>query len=597
MRQAVVTVPAAFGTLDREHTEEAARLAGLETLMLLPEPVAAMVGYPGLRAHPDREQVAMIYDFGGGTFDCTIMRARGNQYQVLAKAGERDLGGARIDERIADQLIRPRLLQEGFDLAANEPWARQIYQQVLDAAENAKKSLSDEQKPKTTVVLPHLEAPGKPPRTVRVEITQAELQETIAHFLRAANEQMAIALERAGMTRDDLDMVILVGGSTRLPAIRKAVREFMGETEFDERERSPARRKVLADADPDLLVARGAAIVAASFGKSEYQIELVDILLDTVYLRVPGAVARYQPLFAKGTDVAAARRDISLGWPRGETIALDLYEGETEGRPGAKYIGTAKVGPVTLPPGTPVTLSIRYRTDRALPEVSARVRATGDPLRAAMVYEQSSVAVTASPRLRLARELDLVFCVDTTGSMIHGGHLERFRQHCAAFVRSLPESELDVRLAAISFGDRAGGEREHVYSFTPDHRLFLTRLGSLPENDGGDEPESSLDALDTARRLPLREGETTRRRVVLVTDAPPRAPEGGPLERLVTGLAARDIRVDVVGPFCTQYDAVVAGTGGRHYELDDGLPRLFDDLRAQVRADAGEGTVTDGADH
>lgn len=579
VKQAVITVPAKFDTLAREHTEEAARIAGLETLMLLPEPVAALIGYESVAQDPEREYVAMVYDFGGGTFDCSVVHARGRQYRVLSKAGVHRLGGAQIDERIADQLIRPKVLHAGFDLASEEEWALKIRAKILEVAEAAKKSLSDESRRSVVAVLPHLVAPGRPPQTVRVEITQEDLQKTIADLLRVANEQMALALENAGISRAELDMVVLVGGSTRLPAIREAVRQFMGEKAFDGRDGGV--RKVLADANPDLVVSRGAARVATSYDLRDERIELVDILLDTVYLRVPGSLTQFRPLFARGTEIEQAKRTLRLQWPRGDTVAVDLYEGEKDGAPGAKYVGTLKLGPASVPKGTPVELTIQYRTDRALPEVTARVRKTGTPIRATVEYEQHSVQASGSARLQVTPELDLVFCIDTTGSMVHGDHLEKLRHCCTRFVNALAESDLDLRLAAISFGDRAGGERETVYSFTPDPRLFITRVGSLNENDGGDERESALDALAVALRLPFREGET-RHHIVLVTDAPPHRPEKGSLEQLVSQLAAHNIRVDVVGPFCQEYDTVVAGTGGRLYNIDDELDQLFADLEESI---------------
>jgi len=219
--------------------------------------------------------------------------------------------------------------------------------------------------------------------------------------------------------------------------------------------------------------------------------------------------------------------------------------------------------------------------------VTARIEGNGAAVEACMVYERESVTATGIPKIEMKKELDLVFCVDTTGSMVQGGHLERLRQQAAAFVGSLPESEMDIRLAAISFGDRAGGERETVYSFTSDKRLFITRLNSLNENDGGDEPESSLDALGAAQRLPFREGSGARRHVVLVTDAPPQKLQEGSLESLVSDLGGRQIRVDIVGPFCKQYDTVVHGTGGRHYDIDDDMGTLFTDLEEIVRQAQG----------
>ena len=197
-------------------------------------------------------------------------------------------------------------------------------------------------------------------------------------------------------------------------------------------------------------------------------------------------------------------------------------------------MGTLKLGPASVPKGTPVELTIQYRTDRALPEVTARVRKTGTPIRATVEYEQHSVQASGSARLQVTPELDLVFCIDTTGSMVHGDHLEKLRHCCTRFVNALAESDLDLRLAAISFGDRAGGERETV-SFTPT-RASSSRRWKPERERRGDEGESALDALAVALRLPFREGDT-RHHIVLVR-APPHRPEKGSLEQLVPQLAA-----------------------------------------------------------
>ncbi len=597
VRQAVITVPAKFEALARQHTQKAADLAGLEVLKLLPEPVAALVGYLGMERR--RDYLAMVYDFGGGTFDCTVVHAQGSKFQVLSKAGERQMGGAHIDELIAEQILGPKVREAGYEFywpgradpsAAGNEWARRNGQELLNWAEEAKKSLADPDRHSAIVSLSRLEMPGKARGPVRVEIHQREVQELIEPLLQAANEQMLMALDGADRTREELDFVLLVGGSTRLPAIRDAVRRFMGETAF--READDSKRKVLADGDPDLLVARGAALVAAAHGKQGRSIEVVDILLNRVGYREAGG-NRFLPLFAKGTDIRSAQRDLTFPWARGDTMSLSLYEGDGERctDPQNKYVGTIQMGPAQLAPGTQAMLHVEYRPDAALPTANAWVASTRAPITTRVIFEKTQMTAAGSVAFDRTRDVDLVFCIDTTGSMRYGSCLEDFRKACTGFAHWLESAggDLNARLATLCFGDRHAGEREITYSFTPDTRVFLSRLANLEHRDGGDAPESSLDALETACRLPFREGADVRRRVVLVTDAPPAPPESVSLEKILENLAALGITVDVLGPYCQEYDTVVTRTRGRIYNLDEECERFVGDLKRHL-SPQGAGT-------
>ena len=238
--QAVITVPAYFSDAQRQATKDAGKIAGLEVLRIINEPTAAALAY-GLDKGENKNQKILIYDLGGGTFDVSILEIGDGVFEVLATNGNNRLGGDDIDQIVMDYLVAEFKKTSGIDLSKD----RQALQRLKEAAEKAKIELSATLK--TTVSLPFITADATGPKHLEVEITRAKFESLIDGIIKKTIEPMKKAMADAGVTNNDLNRVILVGGSTRIPAVVEAVKNFSGKEPYK-------------GINPDECVAIGAAI-------------------------------------------------------------------------------------------------------------------------------------------------------------------------------------------------------------------------------------------------------------------------------------------------------------------------------------------------
>jgi molecular chaperone DnaK len=250
-RRAVVTVPANFNELQRSATKAAGRVAGLEVLRILNEPTAAALAY-GCGAHNRRERVA-VYDLGGGTFDLTILDLAGDVFEVVATAGDTFLGGDDIDVMIADEMVAALLAQHRFDARGD----LQAYERLRAAGEWAKCQLSNTDDVELTVEEIGY-AGGGSSIDLRFSLSRAHLEALAAPLITRTFDVCEEAMRTASLRPTQIDQVILVGGSSRMPSVRKLVADYFG-------------RQPLASIDPDLVVAQGAAIQGASLAAQPEQ--------------------------------------------------------------------------------------------------------------------------------------------------------------------------------------------------------------------------------------------------------------------------------------------------------------------------------------
>jgi molecular chaperone DnaK len=243
-RRAVITVPANFNELQRSATKAAGRVAGLDVLRILNEPTAAALAY-GCGSNSTRERVA-VYDFGGGTFDITILELAGDVFEVVSTAGDTFLGGDDVDVLVADEEVQAFLSQCRYD-ARNDP---QAYERLRAAAEWAKCQLSNTQEVELTVEELAF-GEGGAALDLRFVMKRARLEELSRPLVARTFDVCEEAMRLAGLRPTQLDQVILVGGSTRMPLVRTMVQEYFG-------------RAPLSNIDPDLVVAQGAAIQGAA---------------------------------------------------------------------------------------------------------------------------------------------------------------------------------------------------------------------------------------------------------------------------------------------------------------------------------------------
>lgn len=254
--QAVITVPAYFNDAERQATKDAGRIAGLEVLRIINEPTAASLAY-GLDKTDHSEKI-FVYDLGGGTFDVSIIEIGDGVIEVLSTNGDTRLGGDDFDNAITNWMIAEFKKAEGVDLSND----KMALQRLKEAAEKAKKELSSTMT--TNVNLPFITATAEGPKHLTIDITRAKFDELTAHLVEKTMEPTRRALQDAGLSTSDIDDVLLVGGSTRIPAVQEAVKKFIG--------KEPHK-----GINPDECVAAGAAIQAGVLTGEVNDLLLLDV--------------------------------------------------------------------------------------------------------------------------------------------------------------------------------------------------------------------------------------------------------------------------------------------------------------------------------
>ena len=224
--EAVITVPAYFNDAQRKATQEAGKIAGLEVKRIINEPTAAALAY-GLDKK-DSDQTIVVYDLGGGTFDVSILDLGDGVFEVKSTNGDTHLGGDDFDQRIIDFLADEFKKTDGIDLR-NDTMAMQ---RLKDAAEKAKIELSSSQK--TTINLPFITATQEGPKHINIDLSRSKFEQLVDDLVKRSIKPCEQALKDAGLSKSDIDQVILVGGSTRIPRIQEAVKEFLEKTQVKE---------------------------------------------------------------------------------------------------------------------------------------------------------------------------------------------------------------------------------------------------------------------------------------------------------------------------------------------------------------------------
>ena len=366
--EAVITVPAYFSDAQRQATKDAGKIAGLDVKRIINEPTAAALAY-GL--DKESEQKIMVYDLGGGTFDVSILEIGDGIVEVLATAGDTHLGGDDFDQRIMDYLVSEFKKTEGVDLSRDKV----AMQRLKEAAEKAKIELSG--MTSTTVNLPYITADATGPKHLDVTISRAKFNELTADLVERTMKPVRQALSDAGLKPSDLNKVLLVGGSTRIPAVQEAVKGITGKEGFK-------------GINPDECVAVGAAIQGGVLTGDVKDVVLLDVTPLSLGIETMGGV--FTRLIDRNTTIPTRKGQIFSTAADGQTsVEVHVLQGEREMAAYNKTLGRFQLtGIAPAPRGVP-QIEVTFDIDaNGIVKVSAKDLGTG---------KEQQIAITASTNL------------------------------------------------------------------------------------------------------------------------------------------------------------------------------------------------------
>ena len=297
---AVITVPAYFNDAQRQATKDAGKIAGLDVLRIVNEPTAAALAY-GLEK--DKSEKVLVFDLGGGTFDVSILEIGDGVHEVLSTSGDTHLGGDDFDQKVMDWICEEFKKQEGIDLKGD----KQAMQRVKEAAEKATCELSSVME--TNINLPFITADANGPKHLDLNLTRAKFEDLSRDLLNRCKVPVENALKDAGITKNDIDEVVLVGGSTRIPAVQQLVKEYTG-------------KEPNQSVNPDEVVAVGAAIQAGVLAGEVKDIVLLDVTPLTLGIETLGGVMT--PLVPRNTTIPVSKSQVFSTAENNQT-AVDIH--------------------------------------------------------------------------------------------------------------------------------------------------------------------------------------------------------------------------------------------------------------------------------
>ena len=365
---AVITVPAYFNDSQRQATKDAGRIAGLEVKRIINEPTAAALAY-GMDKKKD--QVIAVYDFGGGTFDISILEVGDNVVEVKSTNGDTHLGGDNIDQRVIEFLIDEFRKESGIDVSND----KMVLQRLKDAAEKAKVELSSMME--TEVNLPFLTADQSGPRHMNIRISRAKLEQLMGDLVEKSIEPCRRALADAGLKASEIDEVVLVGGSTRIPLVQQKVKDFFG--------REPNR-----SVNPDEVVAVGAAIQGAVLTGEVKDMLLLDVTPLSLGIETLGGVMT--KLIERNTTIPTRKQETFSTAADGQTsVEIHVLQGERDMAAGNRTLGKFVLDGIPPAPRGVPQVEVTFDIDaNGILNVSAKDKATS---------REQKITVTASSGL------------------------------------------------------------------------------------------------------------------------------------------------------------------------------------------------------
>ena len=463
--QAVITVPAYFNDAQRQATKDAGTIAGLEVLRIINEPTAAALAY-GL--DKDNDETILVFDLGGGTFDVSILELDEHTFEVKATSGDTHLGGDDFDKKIMDWMIAEFRKTNGIDLSHDKMSA----QRLIEAAEKAKIELSS--MTSTNINLPFITADATGPKHLDLTLSRAKFDDLTRDLVERTMGPTRSAMKDAGLTGKDIDKIILVGGSSRIPAVQNAIREILG--------KEPSK-----GVNPDECVSMGAAIpggvLSGEFGKDN-QILLLDVTPLSLGIETLGGVCT--KIIERNTTIPTQKSQIfSTAADNQSSVEIHVLQGEREMAAGNKTLGRFVLSDIPPAPRGIPQIEVTFDIDRnGIVNVSAKDKGTG---REQKITIQSSSGMSKDDIDRMVKEAQAHEAEDkkqreAADAKNDAEHtVYQAEKTCKDFEGKVDDALIkDVRDAAQSLKDKleSGADTDALKKATEDVRQALYKLSS-----------------------------------------------------------------------------------------------------------------------
>ncbi len=382
--EAVVTVPAYFNDAQRQATKDAGKIAGLDVKRIVNEPTAAALAY-GLGKDSTKEEKIAVYDLGGGTFDISILELGDGVFEVKSTNGDTHLGGDDFDQKIIDWLVESFKKESGIDLSKD----KMALQRLKEAAEKAKIELSSTKD--TSINLPYITADASGPKHLQMNLSRAKFEQMVADLIERSRKPCLNALKDAGLSPKDIDEVILVGGSTRMPAVGEMVKEIF--------QKEPHR-----GVNPDEVVAMGAAIQGGILGGDVKDVLLLDVTPLSLGIETLGGIST--KLIERNTTIPTRKSQIFSTAADSQTaVSIHVLQGEREMASQNRTLGKFDlIGIPAAPRGVP-QIEVAFDIDaNGIVHVSAKDLGTGKEQK---IRIESSSGISDSDIEKMVKEAEM----------------------------------------------------------------------------------------------------------------------------------------------------------------------------------------------